>query len=384
MLDSSSLRQKTDEEAARLSMRERLFPVHANIALASGAIIWGGFLIFTSLRIMLLEISSPGAVFVQHLLVTMFSVCLTWCLYRLLILVSQKDVAGSILFLGFTAILLAFVAAYAAQAIVNYDAVFLDFSHVILPVLDGDNWPVFLDKIFMRYLLFVGWGGLYLALVRDSAMKSAAGNIRLLEKVTRESQLRALRFQLNPHFVFNALNSVSSLIIEKKNRQAETLVDGLADYMREVLKDDDEHLVTVAQEIAQQVRYLEIEQVRFPDRLQYEVDVADDVSEWKIPALIVQPLIENAIKYGVAQSIVPVKIIITAKEEEGRLSLRISNDGRMLTGKAEHGGTGTGLVNIRERLNALYGAAAALVTANSDDGMATACIIIPKEASNNI
>ncbi len=171
---------------------------------------------------------------------------------------------------------------------------------------------------------------------------------------------------------------MSSLIIEQKNTQAERLVDGLADYMRAVLSDDGENMVTVEQEIAQQVRYLEIEQVRFPKRLSFEVSIDDDVREWKIPALIVQPLIENAIKYGVARSTIPVEIQIHATKKDDRLRLRIVNNGRMIDGVREDSGTGTGLANIRERLSALYGATAALVTANSD-GMATASLIIPDE-----
>ena len=204
---------------------------------------------------------------------------------------------------------------------------------------------------------------------------------RQLERVNRESELRALRYQLNPHFVFNALNSVSSLIIDHKNQQAEELVDDLADYMRAVLTDGTQDMVTVEQEIAQQVRYLEIERMRFPERLQYSVNVDPTVNGWSIPALIIQPLIENAVKYGVATTNRSVKIVISAKKKGDRLRISIANDGRVKRpaslAEDRTAGTGTGLANIRDRLKALYGPNASLLLANSTDGMATATIVLP-------
>ena len=146
---------------------------------------------------------------------------------------------------------------------------------------------------------------------------------RQLERVNRESELRALRYQLNPHFVFNALNSVSSLIIEQENKQAEKLVDDLADYMRTVLTDGAQDMIPVEQEIAQQVRYLEIERVRFPERLQYSVDVDPAANGWSIPTLIIQPLIENAIKYGVSTTDRRVNIVISAKKVGDRLRISV-------------------------------------------------------------
>jgi len=203
---------------------------------------------------------------------------------------------------------------------------------------------------------------------------------RQLERVNRESELRALRYQLNPHFVFNALNSVSSLIIDRQNEQAEKLVDDLADYMRAVLTGGAEDMIRVGQEIDQQVRYLEIERMRFPERLRYFVDIDPAANDWIIPALIIQPLIENAIKFGLSGNDQPISIIISGQIEGDRLRLSVANNGRV---KIPQGltrdtvGTGTGLSNIENRLMALYGQNASLILANSKDGMALATIVLP-------
>ncbi|QJB70343.1 sensor histidine kinase [Parasphingorhabdus halotolerans] len=303
---------------------------------------------------------------------------LTWCLYRVLILTDKGDNAASVPLLTIPPLLLAIIVTYVEWNIVPQVTI-LQTAPSIIPENSVNGLPYF-DAVFVRYLLFAGWGILFWSVVRNRSMKQTMGNNRRLEKVTRESEIKALRFQLNPHFVFNALNSVSSLIVENKNPQAEKLVDGLADYMRDVLTLGDGQFVTIEQEIAQQIRYLEIEKVRFPNRLHFEATVSEVVREWTIPALIIQPLIENAIKYGVAKSTSPVSILIDARLVDGRLNLSVSNNGRMIIGANADSGTGTGLINVRERLAAIYGSTAALITGNSRANMITASIVIPGES----
>jgi len=107
------------------------------------------------------------------------------------------------------------------------------------------------------------------------------------------------------------------------------------------------------------------------------VQIDEAVANWQIPALIIQPLIENAIKYGVSCSADPVTIKLSATKEEDRLRLSVANTGRMIIGPNDHAGTGTGLANVEERLAVVYGSSAALITANTEDGMAIATIILP-------
>ncbi len=340
--------------------------------------VWTAYFVVNALRALLWGAPDHTHDLEDYLITATISVTVTWALYRLLILMG--DSTGRALFiLTIPTIFLAIGVAYLTNLIQSYPVPMLDHISLEHNIPSREALSHFFDTAFVDYLILVGWGGLYLAMANSRKTQVALIHSRNLERATRESEMRALRYQLNPHFVFNALNSVSSLIIDKKNGPAENLVDGLADYMRSVLNDDGDDMITVDQEIAQQVRYLEIEQVRFPKRLKFEVQIDDDVRAWKIPALIIQPLVENAIKHGVAQSCGPVRVVISAVKDAGRLKLEVANDGRMLAGNDKAKGTGTGLSNIKERLAALYGPSAALFTGNDKKGMVAATIIIPDE-----
>ncbi|VAW04677.1 hypothetical protein MNBD_ALPHA04-775, partial [hydrothermal vent metagenome] len=349
-------------------------PVNARIAAISMLGVWAAYLLFLALRTIIVGQYSFAIAFPRMLFTVLISIAANWFLYRLLLLTRGGKIAPAVILLSFPTLIIALGIAY------------IDSVLAVPPVLAGapgityPNWPPFIDNAFICYLILVGWGGLYLALAHNRAVQIAMENSRKLEKLNRESELRALRYQLNPHFIFNALNSVSGLVMEKKNEQAEHLVDGLADYMRAVLDDDGAELISVEDEVAQQVRYLEIEQVRFPGRLNFEVHLDDAVRTWQIPALIIQPLVENAIKYGVARTTNPVRIIITANREAGRLKLSVANDGRMSLNDDRLTGTGTGLTNIRERLAVIYGNGAALIMANGKGNMVVASVIIPDAA----
>lgn len=356
----------------------RIFPINIDLAMKSIFGMWAAYFMVNALRAILWGAPDHSHSLVTYLVTAIISVTVTWALYRCLILVGDRT-ARAVLILTIPTIFLALAIAYLTDLILAYPTPVLEHISAKHNVPLDQALSHFFDTAFVDYLILVCWGGIYLAMANSRKTQAALIHSRNLERVTRESEMRALRYQLNPHFVFNALNSVSSLIIDKKNGQAEHLVDGLADYMRTVLHDDEGDMITVEQEIAQQVRYLEIEQVRFPKRLSFEVHMDDDVREWKIPALIIQPLVENAIKHGVARSCKPVAITITALRDADRLKLVVANDGRMQTGDGKADGTGTGLANIRERLVALYGPAAALFAGNDNDDKVMATIIIPDE-----
>ena len=373
---------QAEKEGANLgaidSLFNRLFPVNSRIATGTIFGVWGAYFLAASLRVLYVDLGNADAVFVQRILMTSLCIFFSWLLYRWLLMVREGDIILSVLVIALPSVILANIAAIADQIIFDHSAELFDFSYLLEPIdFQAFNWTYVLDEAFTRYFIFVSWGALYLAMSHSREVQRFVARSRQLEQVNKESELRALRYQLNPHFVFNALNSVSSLIIDEKNKQAERLVDGLADYMRIVLDDDGEHMVGVEKEIEQQVRYLEIEKVRFPERLRYEVHIDEAVRQWKIPALIIQPLIENAIKFGVAPSDKPVRILISATEEAGRLKLTVANDGRMTTAVDNSAGTGTGLSNIKERLAAVFGDSAALITANGDEGLAIASIVLP-------
>ena len=379
LIDAAYSEVSADQGTDKLWM-DRLFPVNRSLAVKSIFGIWGAYFLFVSSRVFYVEQAHPDALFVQRILMTSLCLVFTWILYRMLVSVRNQGMGMAIFILFLPTMFLANAAAILDQVIFNHEAALFDFSYLMQPIdFERMDWSYILDEAFTRYFIFAGWGALYLALAHSSDVERMMEHSRELERVTRESELRALRYQLNPHFVFNALNSVSSLIIDQKNQKAEKLVDDLADYMRSVLNDDSDNMVTVEQEFDQQVRYLEIEKMRFPERLQFEVAMKAETREWKIPALIVQPLIENAIKYGVSQTEKPVRILLSSEVELDRLRISVANDGRLLRAD-DHGlGTGTGLTNIRERLGVLYGSSASLMLANGEDGMAIATLVIPRD-----
>lgn len=352
-----------------------LFPVNGDIAGRSILAVWTAYLSYGVVRILLAQPPFPAAFLMQHIILIGTAMVATWLIYRLLVMMSGGGIAVALIMLIIPAAIMAGLLTQISNIIINADAPLFDFSYVLRPESTTPMlWEHFLDKTLIHYLLIAGWGGFYLALAHNRTMHESIALSRQLERATRESELRALRYQLNPHFIFNALNSVSSLVIDRKNREAEDLVDGLADYMRVVLKDEQGQMVTLEQEIAQQVRYLEIEQARFPQRLRFSVDLAEEARSWKIPALLIQPLVENAVKHGVARSANPVTVAISAVVDDARLIISVANDGQMqLTGAKR----GTGLQNIEDRLAAVYGSAAALRVGNSGDGMAVATIIVP-------
>ncbi|MDQ8755741.1 histidine kinase [Sphingosinicella sp. LHD-64] len=176
------------------------------------------------------------------------------------------------------------------------------------------------------------------------------------------AQLAALRYQLNPHFLFNALNSVSALIVTKRNDDAEAMTEKLSRFLRRSLNADPAELIPLEEEFALTEDYLDIESVRFGDRLIVSVDCADAACRVLVPSFLVQPLVENAIKHGVSPSRQPVAIDIGAAISDGALRITVANDLAPPGSNAEDlaDGDGEGLDNVRRRIEAVYGQRVAL------------------------
>jgi signal transduction histidine kinase len=171
----------------------------------------------------------------------------------------------------------------------------------------------------------------------------------------REAQMLALRFQLNPHFLFNTLNAISSLVVTGRVRDAEGMIDRLSSFLRGSLAADPERMVAVEDEFEMLENYLDIESVRFGERLLAAVDLPNELADAQVPPFLLQPLVENAVKYAVAPSRTKVEIAIAARERQGRLELEVSDSGAG-GATASGSGTGVGLANVRERLRLSYGA----------------------------
>jgi two-component system, LytTR family, sensor kinase len=217
-----------------------------------------------------------------------------------------------------------------------------------------------LDLSVTWLFFFLAWSAFYLA---TQAQKEALGAQRRLadaESAAQAAQVRALRYQVNPHFLFNTLNSLSSLVMTGRTDRAETMLLALSTFFRSSLSLDPSADVTLAEEIDLQRLYLDIEMARFPDRLHVEIDVPQELEPARLPALLLQPIVENAIKYGVSKSRKAVLVRIEARHlGDGRMVLEVSN--RLKNGgqdelpAATHEGTGLGLPNVRQRLDARFG-----------------------------
>jgi hypothetical protein len=195
-----------------------------------------------------------------------------------------------------------------------------------------------------------------------------------LEVVAREAQLRALRAQLNPHFLFNSLNSVRSLITENPQGAA-AMVTGLADILRYSLASDRHDTVPLADEIAIVDEYVGLERARLEDRLRVERIVEPAALGARVPPMLVQTLVENAVKHGIAPAPAGGLVRLEARVIDGRVTIIVTNPGRL---DAVVGEAGYGLHNARERLRLLYGDLASL-TLRDDDGETVAALTLPAE-----
>jgi two-component system, LytTR family, sensor kinase len=177
---------------------------------------------------------------------------------------------------------------------------------------------------------------------------------RLSEELSK-AQLDALRRQLEPHFLFNTLNAVAGLVREDRNDDAVTMIARLSDLLRRVLEGSDRQEVSLGEEMDLLGRYLDIQKMRFSDRLQVEVNVPHELLATKVPSLILQPMIENAIQHGIGRRVEGGAIEIAASRLDGLLTIRVRNDGPSLPANWEQAHRGIGIANVRTRLQSLYG-----------------------------
>ena len=184
--------------------------------------------------------------------------------------------------------------------------------------------------------------------------------------------------QLRPHFLFNTLHTVASLVRTGRNADAVRTIAGLSDLLRSALRRDGTAEVPLRHELAFVERYLAIEQIRFQDRLQTRIAVAPDLLDELVPALILQPLVENAIRHGVERRAAPGRVEVEASRRNGTLVLRVqdSSPAGGAAGGAVSGG-GIGLSNTRARLRHLYGERQRCDLARTDDGGALAVVELP-------
>lgn len=192
-----------------------------------------------------------------------------------------------------------------------------------------------------------------LLLVATHGAQQQARQLAKANHAAQTARLTMLRYQLNPHFLFNSLNAISSLVLTRQNERAEIMIDRLAAFLRSSNSSDPSSLVPLGEELATTEEYLEVERVRFGDRMLVAFEVPAGLDDILVPSFLLQPIVENSVKYAVAPSQDPVTIRIEAREAAGRLTLAVRDDGA--PGSTPTGGTGVGLENVRARLRAFFG-----------------------------
>jgi two-component system LytT family sensor kinase len=229
------------------------------------------------------------------------------------------------------------------------------------------------DMAVVWFFFFAAWSAFYLALVAQGRAHQLRHRAAAAESAAQAAQVRALRYQVNPHFLFNTLNSLSSLVMTGRTDKAEEMLLALSTFFRNSLSLDPSADVTLAEEIDLQRLYLDIEKVRFPTRLKVEINVPESLAGARVPALILQPLVENAVKYGVSRTKENITLTITAEQiGEKRISVRVANSGskaaRAAPPRADDHGTGVGLANVCQRLDARFAGQATCDFGDRADG----------------
>jgi signal transduction histidine kinase len=344
---------------------------------------WVFHALIVSLRAAVLEFPSQGELATRRILVTIIGIALTWMLYLILRLFDRKPLGVRVATAFIAAAPCAFVIAWANYYVFNvYDPVsvfsdqelgrkFMD----IQAELGLTAWQEVAEIAVSRYFFLIAWASLYLALGYARDVSEAERTASRYAQAAQDAELRSLRYQVNPHFLFNTLNSLSSLVIKGDKVKAEEMIQNLSTFYRTSLSSDPLEEVTLDEEVELQKQYLGIEMVRFPERLRTQFDIPPALADERVPALILQPLVENAIKYGVSRTTRPVTITISVKADDGWMTISVDDDGED-SPTTEHG-NGIGLANVRDRLEARYGDQAKLVSGKKREGGFKAAITVP-------
>lgn len=219
-------------------------------------------------------------------------------------------------------------------------------------------WPDALqDWLQFAVVLFL-WCTLYFGIKQRQESVREHQRLVRAESEAREARLSALRYQLNPHFLFNSLNAASTLVLQGKPAAATRMLAQIGELLRTTLDDDAASEIPLSQELAFVERYLAIEQTRLGDRLRVTTEIASETLDAIVPSMLLQPLIENAVRHGVSALIEGGTVAIESRSSGGRLFITIENSGPATNGNSEQVGIlskGIGLANIAERLKTLYG-----------------------------
>jgi LytS/YehU family sensor histidine kinase len=232
----------------------------------------------------------------------------------------------------------------------------LSYGYFVEDWMESEPWYSYFSGALSSTYLLVCWSGLYFGIKYYETLQKQREEALRASALAQEAQVKMLRYQLNPHFLFNTLNAISTLILDGQGKVANQAIGRLSEFLRHTLDQYPMKKVTLRHELEALDLYLGIEQLRFGDRLRLEFDIDEAAYPALVPSLILQPLVENSLKYAVAPREEGGRLRIIAQLDGPDLKLAVADDGPGLPVGVELGeGRGVGFRNTRERLAALYG-----------------------------
>ena len=217
----------------------------------------------------------------------------------------------------------------------------------------------FLSNMFVFMLIFLTWNLIYFSVHYFNSWTESEIEKWQLASEIKDAQLGSLRSQIKPHFVFNTINNIRSLILEDKEKARDMLVN-FSDLFRYALKNTDHSRVELSQELEIVTKYLELISIQYEDKLLYSFQVDENVKDLRVPTMMLQLLVENAVKHGISQSVSGGSILIVISKEKEVLHLKVVNTGDLTTSSSLDDQLGVGLENIRKRLELIYDGQATL------------------------
>lgn len=336
--------------------------------LIAAAIFWTVHYLLLVARTMLYDYPvDPASIALRRLPVHLGGFAISWSFYLALRTFRRMRLTGRI----------AALAALVLPAAGFYGLLSDLFLWYVLPQAPTEPYTpiMFVQAMFPWIGSFAAWAALLIAMEYGAELRERDRRLADVELLAREATMQALRFQMNPHFLFNTLNSISGLMWERDFDNAEKMLVGLAAFLRATLEADPTGNTTLDEEMKLQQQYLAIEQVRFPKRLEFQCSVPNELRGARVPGMILQPMVENAVKHAVATSTM-TRVTIAARADEDSLFVSIEDDGLGDKSTATPG-TGLGLQLVRRRLEACFGDDAKLEAAPLDGRGYRAEIMLP-------
>jgi len=332
------------------------------LTLAAGIIVVHFFSLIYAVDIEIFPAAADSLVY--NFLLLIFGTSL-WFAVKYSISTSEK--LSNILFNNLAAaITISAIWTFSGYLILKY--LFIDDKAYLEFLRNSIIWRLLIGILFFSTISLFNFFLIYYNNYKDKLVEEAE-----LNRLVKDSELRTLKYQINPHFIFNSLNSISSLTMFDAAKAQEMTIK-LSDYLRGTLSQNEKQIVKLSDELKNVKLYMDIEKVRFPDQFEYIENISENCGKVEVPNMLLQPVIENAIKHGVYESLDKVTITLNCKFENNYLIISIKNN--FDPGSRNKKGKGIGLQNIKNRLSLTYGQNN-LLTTKSEGNIFTAVIYIP-------